>query len=292
MSLAQTHGSVASCPSRCEAQLHDFRRRVWTIKMAEAALHGGLRRRRRRSSCMFALDRVWDTPAGSRLALFAGRGGRPARPCRSPCTAGSGGTAGSNNSPGSWPGSTRRIGDQLLGIIELVQNDSEQAPVAALCEAAIQQVAEDARKRDFRDAVPRPPAPALGLAARRAGRGRRRPLRACPRPRPRTPGRGSLAPWATRPRYTFAAVEPLPGRLVVAHGEPFTVARRLADKTVWQPANGVGPARRPAAVAAAPRATAATTSSCPPQIDAGTARRPHRRLDRSASGSSRRSGPS
>ena len=48
------------------------------------------------------------------------------------------------------------VGDQLLGIIELVRNDFEQARSRTLCVAAIRQVAEDAQKRDFRDAVPHP----------------------------------------------------------------------------------------------------------------------------------------
>ena len=34
-------------------------------------------------------------------------------------------------------------------------------------------------------------------------------------------------PWSDTPRYTFAALEPLPADLVVAHGEPFTVSAKL-----------------------------------------------------------------
>ena len=48
-----------------------------------------------------------------------------------------------------------------------------------------------------------------------------------------------LAPWSDTPRYTFAAVEPLPGTMVVAHGEPFAVAARLGEKTAWRPREGV-----------------------------------------------------
>ncbi len=36
-------------------------------------------------------------------------------------------------------------------------------------------------------------------------------------------------------RYTFAQVEPLPKRLVVAHGETFSLQPTLASKTVWSP---------------------------------------------------------
>ncbi len=48
------------------------------------------------------------------------------------------------------------IGDQMLGIIELVRSEFEQARSPALCQAAIEQVAEDAARRDFSDAVPKP----------------------------------------------------------------------------------------------------------------------------------------
>ena len=48
------------------------------------------------------------------------------------------------------------VGDQLLGIIELVRNDFEQARSRALCEAAVREVAKDAQSRDFSDAVPAP----------------------------------------------------------------------------------------------------------------------------------------
>src|SRR5262249_7147863 len=59
-----------------------------------------------------------------------------------------------------------------------------------------------------------------------------------------------LAPWKATPRYTFAAVEPLPARLVVPHGEPFTVAVRLNGKTAWRPARGAARLRGPEPVAA------------------------------------------
>jgi hypothetical protein len=130
------------------------------------------------------------------------------------------------------------VGDQLLGIIELVRNDAEQARSRTLCEAAIEQVAEDARKRDFRDAVPNPrhrqwaalvtvPAiAALALAAvypAAAGNAWAR----------------LLLPWKDTPRYTFAAIEPLPETVVVAHGEPFSIEVRLRENSATRPAEGV-----------------------------------------------------
>src|SRR5262249_28646335 len=109
-----------------------------------------------------------------------------------------------------------QVGDQLLGIIELVRNDLEQARSPELWEAAGREVAQAAQGRDFSDAAPTPRhrlwaylvavpvVVALGLflifpAAARSAWAR------------------LLSPWGHAPRYTFAAVEPLPSRLVVAH---------------------------------------------------------------------------
>jgi hypothetical protein len=47
-----------------------------------------------------------------------------------------------------------------------------------------------------------------------------------------------IAPWNVTPRYTFAALEPLPETIVVPHGEPFTVAIRLAEGWLWHPQGG------------------------------------------------------
>ena len=40
------------------------------------------------------------------------------------------------------------------------------------------------------------------------------------------------------PRYTFAAVEPLPEQIVVPHGEPFSISVRLAEGSLWHPRQG------------------------------------------------------
>src|SRR5262249_31761335 len=130
-----------------------------------------------------------------------------------------------------------QVGDQLLGIIELARNDFEQARSRTLCAAAIREVARDAQRRDFQDAVPNPrhrlwaylvafpAALALGL------------LVVCPAAAKSAWAR-FLTPWSDTPRYTFAAVEPLPSKLVVAHGEPFAITARLSDQTVWHPTKG------------------------------------------------------
>ena len=185
---------------------------------------------------VFGLDRVWDTPSWPRMVLFV---------------AAAIGCALLPWTLHRWVWRNRtleqlarlltrkhpHVGDQLLGIIELVHSDSEQARSLRLCQAAIHQVAEDATRRDFRDAVPSPrhrlwgglvlvpvvasialfvlfPAAAANAWARFA------------------------APWKNTPRFTFAAVQSLPSHMVVAHGEPFTVSVPLQERTLWRPSVG------------------------------------------------------
>ncbi len=234
MSLAYTPDRL-KLPESLQAQLHEFRRRVWTIKLVEAvsaSVFGILIA----YLLLFGLDRVWDTPGWLRLSLFAAA------------------AIGCANLPVAlhrWVWRNRhleqlarllsrkhpRVGDQLLGVIELVRNDFEQARSRDLCEAAIREVAQDAQRRDFRDAVPNPrhrlwawlvAVPvvlALGL------------FTAFPAAASNTWMR-FLAPWKNTPRYTFTTFDRLPDQMVVAHGEPFTVPVRLSDNTVWHPAKG------------------------------------------------------
>ncbi len=69
MSLAYTPDRL-KLPESLQAQLHEFRRRVWTIKLVEAvaaSVFGILIA----YLLLFGLDRVWDTPGWLRLSLFA-----------------------------------------------------------------------------------------------------------------------------------------------------------------------------------------------------------------------------
>src|SRR5438045_849228 len=152
--LLSPHQRRLELPESLRNQLFAFRRRVWAIKLAEAgcgAAFGVLTA----YLLTFLLDRVWDTPAGVRLGIFAAA---VAACALVPLAL------------HRWLWRRRRleqlarllsrthpsIGDQLLGIIELVGSESEQARSLVLCEAAIQQVAEQAQARDFADAVPNP----------------------------------------------------------------------------------------------------------------------------------------
>jgi hypothetical protein len=126
-----------------------------------------------------------------------------------------------------------RVGDRLLGVIELVENRHDRHASPGLCHAAIQQVADDTRQVDFLQSVPRSLhrrwSAVAGLMMVMA-------LAALV-----VPGAGMnalfrwLTPWSDVPRYTFAQLVTLPDRQVVPVGEPFSRQVELDDETVWAP---------------------------------------------------------
>ncbi len=264
MSVAYTPGRLR-LPESIQAQLFEYRRRVWTIKMVEAvaaAAFGVLVA----YILLFCLDRFWDTAGWLRAGLFV--------VAMVACA----------NIPRAlhrWVWRQRRfdqlarllarkhprVGDQLLGVIELVESDVELARSPALCEAAVREVAHDVHRRDFRDAVPNPRHRLwIGLAAV--------PLVTAVTLFAIFPAAAAnawqrfLAPWKTSPRYTFTMVEPLSKTIVVPHGEPFSVAVTLTHNTVWRPGKGVAQlaAQRPVTALLADGRYA---FELPPQIDPG-----------------------
>lgn len=222
-------------PESLQTQLLDFRRRVWTIKLIEAVC-GSVIGILIAFLATFALDRVFDTPWEVRLGIFVaamvGCGLIPLALHR-------------------WIWRQRKleqlarllsrkhpsVGDQLLGIIELVHSESEQARSLTLCEAAVQQVAEVATKRDFSDSVPNPKHRRRAVLAGISGMIAVVLLVMFPAAATNAWAR-LLMPWGDTPRYTFTSIEPVSNHLVVAHGEPFTVAIQLAGNTVWRPEQG------------------------------------------------------
>lgn len=264
MSLAYTHERL-QLPAGLQRQLHAFRRRVWAIKMIEAVCAAAFAIVAA-YLLMFLLDRAWDTPVWLRAGLLAAA------------------VIGCATVPMAlhrWVWRNRRleqlalllsrkhpqVGDQLLGIIELVRNDFEQSRSPALCEAAVREVAQDAQRRDFRDAVPNPRhrfwAWLMGVPAVVA--------LALFLVFPAAAGSAwarLLAPWGNAPRYTFAALQPLPDRLVVAHGEPFSITANLASGTLWRPGRGEAQLGNQPRVAT-PLREGRYDFELPPQIDAG-----------------------
>ncbi len=126
------------------------------------------------------------------------------------------------------------IGDQLLGVIELAESDTEQARSRTLCAAAIEQVAETAKHRDLNEAAPRSRVRLWGSVVA-ATACIAAVLFVIAGPAAKNAWARLAAPWYDTPRYTFTQVQPLADNYVVPHGEtvPWTVT--LDDASRWQP---------------------------------------------------------
>ncbi len=249
-------------PAILRQKLLEFRRRVWMIKSVEAlaVVACGLLAT---YVLVYLSDRIWDTPASIRglilLGAFLVGASLPLAIYR-------------------WIWKNRRldqlacllrgkhpaIGDQLLGIIELVRDEEEQARSRELCAAAVEQVSEMARHRDLRDGVPTSRHRLWsGLAA--SGLLLVAVLAVFSPAAARNAWSRYLLPWRDTPRYTFAMIDPQPAERVVPHGEPFTLAVRLQDNSVWRPEKAWlrlagGPQQEAALVDGAYR------FDCPPQL--------------------------
>jgi hypothetical protein len=226
-------------PPALESKLTDFRRRVWIVKLAEgllAAIFGlGLS-----YLAVFVLDRFFETPAWLRFALLlAGAAtlglGLPLKWHR-------------------WVWRQRRLedvarllrlkfprlGDQLLGIVELVRREEGASGRSErLVQAAIEQTAEAVKDRDFRQAVPRARHWQWGAAALAvvALSGLAFGLVS---PAARNALARWLMPWSKTERFTFADIEPLPDHIVVPYDEPFTFPVQLSAASQWSPGAGTG----------------------------------------------------
>jgi len=222
-------------PSSLQTQLHEFRWRVWSIKSIEAAC-GALFGVFVSYLIVFGLDRVMDTPALLRTAIFL---------------VAVGGCAFVPVYLHRWIWRNRHleqlarllsrrypsIGDQMLGIIELVRNEFEQHRSRALCEAAIQQVANVASKRDFSDAVPNPRHRMWAWMAAVPTAAAMLVLAIFPSAASNAWARFA-APWQPIARYTFTDIEQLGDRIVVPHGETVKLPVKLLETSSWHPENG------------------------------------------------------
>ncbi len=234
MSTADAARSL-QLPDSLQHQLADYRRGVWRLKVGEAiaASVGGLMVA---FLCLFILDRFTETPNAVRWLLFfvalAAGALLPLQLHR-------------------WVWRYRRpdqlaqllarrmprLGDQLLGVIELVRSPGEQSRSPALCYAAVTQVAQDAQQRDLKHATPPARRRLWGIVAM----GSLVATVTLVGLFPSAAGNAAVrlaAPWRDTPRYTFATFTPLPERLIVPHGEPFSLNVRLTDTTRLRPAEG------------------------------------------------------
>ena len=226
-------------PPILEEKLTHFRRRVWTVKLGEAVFAGifGLILS---FLVVFVLDRIWETSAGLRLCLLiAGAAvmglGVPYKWHR-------------------WVWSQRRLedaarllrrtfprlGDQLLGIVELSRADHAAAGRSErLVQAAIAQAADAVKDQDFSHAVPDAHHRAWAWAA-----GSVLGLAALAFVFVNAAARNAFARWAAPmsgvERYTFVRVEALPDRMVVPYAEPFELPVKLSAGSKWSPRKGSG----------------------------------------------------
>ena len=223
-----------SLPTTLSTKLSGFRRRVWIVKLAEgvfASLFGLAVS----YLVILGLDRLMETPAwlrGTVLAMGAAVPGLglPLKWHR-------------------WVWRQRqledaakllrwkfpRLGDQLLGIVELAREESAvPGRSQRLVQAAMVQADEAVRQRDLSHAVPKAShrwwawAAAGALALTLAGFifMQEAALNAFQR---------WLVPWRDAERFTYARIEPLPDPWVIPLAEPLTLPVQLSPDSVWKP---------------------------------------------------------
>ena len=134
----------------------------------------------------------------------------------------------------------RRLGDRLLGIVELANEPEHLSNFSpALYRAAIGQVAEDAQQCDFRQSVNSRPAKKLGWTAG----GLALVMLACALALPQASWNAFLRwlkPAASVERYTLVVLDGFQPELVVPHGEPFEVSGTVRYRSFWKPARVLG----------------------------------------------------
>jgi hypothetical protein len=236
MTMNKEHkGSPIELPPDLVAQLRGFEKRLCFMETLAAGF-GGLCGVLLTYLLLFVSDRFWDTPGGLR-ALLTAAGGITFAVFASKWT-------------NHWlvrrrntrdlarivQRKYRRLGDRLLGAVELA-GDAPGHGSPALCRAAIRQVAEEARRYDFRGAVEKRRTRIYSLSFAILIVLAAVPFAVFPKA-----GLNALTRWAnplsTVHRYTFVRLEDMPAEKVVPHGEPFEIACDLADQSVWRPVSG------------------------------------------------------
>lgn len=223
-----------SLPPILESKLAQFRRRVWIVKLGEgllAALFGIALS----YVVVFVLDRFFETAAVVRgLIMFAGAAvlglGLPLKWHRWVWQ-----QRGLEDAARLLRRKFPRMGDQLLGIVELAKHDAaETGRSERLVQAAMAQAADAVKDADFTHAVPHARhrqwafaasgimvlvLAAFVLVSDAAQNAAAR----------------WLMPWKNTERYTFTRIQSLPEKLVVPYAEPFDLPVTLSKETKWSP---------------------------------------------------------
>lgn len=237
---ASKQSSQPEIPSELRKQLQEFKGHLWRDKLVEAVLAGvfGLLFS---FLLVFLLDRLIPTPGWLRLVILVV--GTSFFALFAPYWIHRWILKNRNENQLARMISRKfpRLGDRLLGVLELSDQDESATTLSpALRAAATRDVAAAAAKRDFGDALPENRnrfgilvvsllllfAVAAFVMLPKAG------LNALQR---------WLMPLSDTPRYTLTKFEKLPSRLVVPLGEPFSLEVPLAKDSEKKP--GVAKAR-------------------------------------------------
>lgn len=219
-------------PPILESKLADFRRRVWVVKVLEGIL-AGLVGLLTSWLVLFVLDRFIDTPSWIRWTLMLGGSavlglGLPLKWHR-------------------WVWRQRqledaarllkrtfpRLGDQLLGIVELSRHE-DASRSERLVQAAMAQAAEAVKDKDFTNAVPEARHARWGWALAGAAVLSIAAAFGVPEAAWNAAQRWAM-PWKNIERFTFARIEQLPEKLVVPLAEPVKLTVKLDKATRWSP---------------------------------------------------------
>ena len=220
-------------PSGIRLKLEDFRKQVRRVKLAEG-IAGAIVGLGLSYLLLFGLDRIFETPVLVRCSLLsAGMVGlglflplklhrwfwqlrkleQVARLLRR---------------------SLPRLGDHLLGVIELARSDGDNHRSQTLVQAAMQQVDEASRSQTFNTAVPNPRHVHWIAAAVTVCLLGAIGILTIPNAAWNTAKRW-IMPWGNIERYTFAQLDLNANEKVVAFAEPFHVPVNLKDSSSWQP---------------------------------------------------------
>jgi hypothetical protein len=227
-----------SLPDGLRRQFTALERRLWRIETVAAVSSAGVGLL---ASCLglFLSDRLWDSPVWWRVLISLA------------------GTAAWVGAAAYWSkhwlfkrrdlralanlvqAQYRRLGDRLLGIVELTQEEHHTADFSpALYRAAIHQVATEAFAFDFTKAVRARLARRLvwtiaGLLALAL-----LPALLVPAAAWNAVQRWAL-PMAHIQRFTLVTLDGLPADRIVPHGEPFAVSCAVGYRSFWRPTGAV-----------------------------------------------------
>ena len=219
-------------PPILESKLADFRRRVWVVKVLEGIL-AGLVGLPGSWLVLFVLDRLIETPVWMRWTLMLG-----------------GSAVLGLGLPLKWhhwvwrqrqledaarllKRTFPRLGDQLLGIVELSRHE-DASRSERLVQAAMAQAADAVKDKDFTNAVPEARHARWGWALAGAALLTLAAALGVPEAAWNAAQRWAM-PWKNIERYTFARIEALPERLVVPLAEPVKLTVKLDKATRWSP---------------------------------------------------------